>query len=688
VRVRSLSRWPAHLTALTLCVLCAKSALAVFSPPAEIVVVTDINFPPYLFQTRDGSTQGILRDKWSLWSQRTGVPVRLEGMEWSKAQQSVQDGTADVIEALAYTEARTRLYEYSRPYAPIEARVYFHRNISGIHDVASMRGFTIGAKNGSACANWLAERGIDTIRTYPSSEMLVKAAGDGEVRLFCMDAPAAQYFLFKQNLDTEFRETPPLYSTQFHWAVRKGQAELRDFIQEGFDRIGQAELNEIDSRWLGNPLRFPIASRYLYYFAVAAACVVTLAVTLVVWNRSLSMRVSSRTAELRAALASLQERTARVLDLYNNAPCGYHSLDANGVFIEINDTELEWLGYTRDEVVGKRRFTDFLTLQGRQRFEDKFAEFKQLGFVNNLEYELTRKDGSTMNVLISATLLHDLQGNYLLSRATLYDITERKRAEGEVLRLNAELETRVSERTAQLTVANQELEAANRELESFSYSVSHDLRAPLRHIDAFSKLLKEHARDLDATARRYLDTISLSARWMGQLVDDLLALAKTTRTELHLARLDLDKLVASACAQAMQGVHNRKIEWKIASLPEVQGDWVLLKMVFVNLFTNAVKFTNRRAVAVIEVGTVPGEEGDVIVYVKDNGAGFDMRYADKLFEVFQRMHGQDEFEGTGVGLATVRRILTRHGGEVWARAEPDKGATFYVALKTAEQMVK
>ena len=415
--------------ALIACLLAGGGAPAASSPPSQVHVVTDINYPPYLFQTDDGELQGILKDKWALWSRRTGIPVRLEGMEWTKAQESVQKGAADVIEALSYTEARTRAYEYSPPYAPIDARVFFHRSISGINDVASMRGFSMGAKEGSACAAWLAERGIDMIRGYPSSETLVKAVGAGEVRLFCMDSPTARYFLFKHNLAEEFRETPPLYSTEFHWAVKKGRTELRDFIQSGFGRITARELEDIDARWLGVPLRFQIGERSLYYFALIAAAVLGFSVLLVVWNRTLRFRVSAKTVELSAALETLQTHSDKVRDLYNNAPCGYHSLDKDGVYVEINDTELAWLGYTRNEVVDKLRFTDLLTEEGRKHFRENLDNLKRLGSLSDLEYELCRKDGSTIAVLVSVTVVRDPEGKYAMSRATLYDITARKRTE-------------------------------------------------------------------------------------------------------------------------------------------------------------------------------------------------------------------------------------------------------------------
>ena len=265
------------------------SAPAAFSPPSHIVVVSDDSYPPYLFRSDSTHLEGILVDKWALWSRKTGVPVSVVGMEWAKAQESVRNGSADVIDALAYTEARAPLYEFSPGYADVDARVYFRKTIGGIKDVASMRGFTIGAKDGSACAAWLEERGITTLRRFPTSDAVVDAARAQQVPLFCMDVPAAEYFIFKNNLSGEFRQTEPLYVARFHWAVAKGRTPLRDFIQAGFDRIGPDELKDIDSRWTGSPVPTPFDSSYLYA-AAAAASLIAGAILLIAWHRTLAIQ--------------------------------------------------------------------------------------------------------------------------------------------------------------------------------------------------------------------------------------------------------------------------------------------------------------------------------------------------------------------------------------------------------------
>ncbi len=661
------------LAALAAGLSSAADAPAASVPPAKLVVVSDVNYPPYLFRAADGQLQGILQDKWALWSRRTGVPAEVMGMEWSKAQAAVLDGAADVIEALAYTAARTQLYEYSPPYAPIEARVYFHQTISGINDVASLRGFAIGAKQGSACGTWLADHGIDTIYGYPTSETLVLAAGAGDVRLFCMDSAVAQYFLYKLGLADQFRQTPPLYTTQFHWAVKKGRTELRDFIERGFEQITPDELRDIDTLWLGNPLRFPIGTRYLYYLGFFAAAIVTGAALLIGWNRSLRARVAAKTAELSAALGAVRNYADDVADLYHNAPCGYHCLDQDGVVVQINDTELKWLGRTRDEVVGQLRFTDLLTDEARRNFHGHFARFKALGTVSDVEYELVRRDGTILPVMISASTVRDRDGNYLMSRATVYDMTDRKQVEREVLRLNAELERRVEERTRQL-------EVANRELESFSYSVSHDLRSPLRGIDGFSQLLLDRNRgSLDAESAHYLQRVRAAAQRMGMLIDDLLSLSQITRSKLVRRRVDLSALAKEILDELARAEPEREVDCRIAPGLAADADPGLMRAMLQNLLGNAWKFTGKRARARVEFGR-QRVNGEAVFFIRDNGAGFNMDYAATLFGAFQRLHTSNEFEGTGIGLATVQRIVSRHGGRIWAEGVPDEGATFFFQL--------
>jgi light-regulated signal transduction histidine kinase (bacteriophytochrome) len=254
------------------------------------------------------------------------------------------------------------------------------------------------------------------------------------------------------------------------------------------------------------------------------------------------------------------------------------------------------------------------------------------------------------------------------------NMAERKAAEERTGLPNTELEQRVAERTAQL-------QAANEELEAFSFSVCHDLRAPLRHIAGSVNHLRNSAGpSLSEENLGDLTNISQAGKRMGDLIEDLLAFAHAGKAEMHKTEVNLDELARETSGDFQTDTKGRNIDWRIGSLPVVAADRALLRVALANLISNAVKFSSARAQAKIEIGRAPSGDSEVVIYVRDNGAGFDPRYASKLFGVFQRLHRRDEFEGTGIGLANVRRIIHRHGGRTWAEGAVDRGATFYFSL--------
>jgi len=363
--------------------------------------------------------------------------------------------------------------------------------------------------------------------------------------------------------------------------------------------------------------------------------------------------------------AVLREQT-QMLDLANIL-----ARDLDDRVILWNSGMEKMYGWTKADALGKRSHELLKTkfpVSLEKALESLFREGRWEGEVAH-----TRKDGQVLFVSSLWILHHDAAGQPAAILEINNDLTERKHAEEEVRKLNAELEERVRERTSELTAANQEMEA-------FTYSVAHDLRAPLRHIDAFTRILNEdYAAVLPDEAKRFLENIRNGSRNMSHLVDDLLNLARIGRQELRRQPTALGKLVAEVVADLETEKDGRKIEWQIHPLPTVACDAGLMKQVFINLLSNAIKYTRPQALARIEVGTKPAN-GATTVFIKDNGVGFSMKYADKLFGVFQRLHRAEEFEGTGVGLATVERIIRKHGGKVWAEAEINKGATFYFSV--------
>ena len=293
-----------------------------------------------------------------------------------------------------------------------------------------------------------------------------------------------------------------------------------------------------------------------------------------------------------------------------------------------------------------------------------------------------RQAGANLGLWLEAngSPLIDRDGILLGGVLAFRDITRRKTDELVIRKLNEELEEKIAKRTEQL-------EASNRELEAFSYSVSHDLRTPLRHIAGFSRILvKEFGPNLPVEAQEHLQRIEDAVSRMGQLIDALLKLAVLRRQPLRLRCSELNPIVDEVISMLQPECEGRDVEWRVGHLPALDCDPILMAQVFQNLLGNAMKYSRDRAKAVIEVDSIQQPGKPAIIFVRDNGAGFNLKYAEKLFGVFQRFHTTSEFEGNGVGLATVHRIIQKHGGMIWAEAEPDQGATFYFALQTTDQI--
>jgi PAS domain S-box-containing protein len=372
----------------------------------------------------------------------------------------------------------------------------------------------------------------------------------------------------------------------------------------------------------------------------------------------------------------LRESEARLRAVLNSALSAVVVTDDQGYIIDWNARAEKMFGWMRAEALGLNLNETIIPSRYQLGHSAGLIKFAEQGHGEvtawPVEMAASRRDGTEFPVELA---IHPLMADGVRTFCGfITDITERKRAEAEIQTLNQQLERRVVERTTQL-------ETANKELEAFSYSVSHDLRAPLRHIDGFASMLSAHSNAvLDDKGRRYVKVIIEAAQRMGRLIDDLLSFSRHGRSELRRVPVHLGNMVEEVRRQLIPEAAGRAITWRVGPLPQVSGDLAMLHQVFANLLGNAIKYTRPKSDALIEVGSQMTAEGEEVIFVRDNGAGFDPKYAERLFGVFQRLHSESEFEGNGVGLANVRRIVVRHGGRTWAEGKVNEGATFYFTI--------
>ncbi len=454
--------------------------------------------------------------------------------------------------------------------------------------------------------------------------------------------------------------------------------------------------------------------------ALMVACSTAIFTAVAWWTGAVLMRID---AQRRRAAEALEHSAAEIRDLYDNAPCGYHSLDENGVIIAINATELRWLGYSREEVVGKRKFVDFVCPEHQHRFFEAFPRFKIEGQVNGLEFDIVRKNGEVLPIILNATAVYDSEGRYVASRTTLFDNTERRRAEEAIRLLNANLERLVSQRTAELAESNralqaeiqehrrvrQELAATNRDLEHknqenemFVYSVSHDLRSPLVNLQGFSNELHEVCKDIrqliaenplppelqqkildliDRDAAESIRFIQTAVRRLSNIIDALLRLSRAGRVEYQWSQVDLPAVIERILDAMKVTIDARQATVAVGELPTIWGDSTAVEQVFANLISNAVKYLAPDRPGKIEIGMRKDADHPthVTVYVADNGLGIPEGQRAKAFQAFQRLHPEIA-PGEGIGLTIVRRIVERHGGRIWIESEEGLGTTFCVSF--------
>ena len=397
--------------------------------PKSITVAMDDNYPPYIFRAKEGNLQGILVDTWALWSAKTGVHARIIATDWAKAQEMMRAGKVDVIDTLFKTEARLSALDFSKPYAKIEVPIFFHKSISGVTDAKSLKGFTVGVKEGDASIEWLTAEGVSNFKQYPSYEAIIAAAKSNEIRIFCMDKPPAIYLIYKNKMEADFRYTGTLYSGEFHWATRKGQATLHKMVEDGFAKISDRERKEIDDRWKGSPLLSESDLQYAKYISYALLLVFGIAAGMTLLNWYLRRRVEAKTAELSATLEALRasERYNRML--FEDTTVGLCLSRIDGTHVDVNRAYADMLGYWVQEILNlpSDEITprEYAALDQEQR-----DELLACGHYGPYEKEYLHKLGHRVPVRIIGSLVELGEDRYILS--IVEDIAAQKDAQDRI----------------------------------------------------------------------------------------------------------------------------------------------------------------------------------------------------------------------------------------------------------------
>lgn len=629
-----------------------------------IRVAQDPSWPPIEFADERGTPSGMTADYLGLVEGRLGVKFQqVKNLSWQEAYARMQRWEIDMTTSVAVTSERETFWAFTKPYMTIPIVIVTRSDVSYVADLRELEGKKVAVVSGYVAETWMARDypEIQLVRVQTTQEALAMLQR-GEVFACVENMLVVGHSITKLKISGLKITGSTPYNNAQSMAVRKDWAILAGILDQALDSISATERNTIFRKWL--PLQYQSASDYTRLWPVAAILALVL-MGLVTWNWKLAAEIRQRkqaeaALKMSKELLSETERVGKVGGWSFNIDT-MAQIWTDEVYL-IHEIEI-----SPNPCIDKG--INYYTKESRKIIEKAVQRAIEFGEEFDLELEIITAKGNTRAV-------HTI-GKADLKNRRIYgffqDITERKQAEAEILKLNAELEQRVAERTLKL-------EAANKELEAFSYSVSHDLRAPLRHINGYVGLLNKGFREtLPEKAGHYLSQITDSASQMGTLIDDLLQFSRTGRQEMRQVDLDMNAAVQETLEKLKPDTKSRNISWSVAELPRIFGDYSLLQQVWINLLENAVKYTRDKDEAKIEVGCTR-EQDHWVFFIRDNGVGFDMQYAQKLFGVFQRLHSPTQFEGTGIGLAHVQRIVHKHGGRVWAEGWLDKGAVFYFTM--------
>jgi len=638
--------------------------------PRSITVVSDDNYPPYIFRDATGDLRGIIPDQWDLWEKKTGVRVDLRAMDWAEAQRVMQEGGADVLDTVFRTPDRERTYDFTPPYADIRVPIYAHQSLGGISDIPSLKGFTVGVKAGDAVIDRLRSQGIDSFREYPSYKAIIDAAQSNEIKVFSIDEPAAVYHLYQRDIADQFRTAFILYTGAFHRAVHKGNPALLGLVRAGFDRFSSGETDAIREKWMGTPVSWPFLFRRFAKLLLAAAA---LFVLLAGGNLFLQAQVRRRTADLR-------ESRTRFENILHLAPIGMGILGQRRL-VEVNDSFCRMTGFSREELLNLPLEKLAPGIEEFQRAKSEFyAQLQDQGRCA-VETVLRRRDGSRLPILVNGALFNpeDAFGEVIF---TAMDLTERNRAEQD--RLNYTQRLQEAQRIESLGI--------------LAGGIAHDfnnlLTAILGNIDlALLDIPK------DSPARADLSTAVTATHRAADLAQQMLAYSGKGHFVIEV--LDVEAEIRSTL-QLLQSSISPRAELRVdipSALPPVLADTSQFRQVLMNLIINASEaLENQPGRIEIHAREIDGATLDsatlrprapldpgpyVCIDIADSGAGIRPDFLDKIFDPFF----STKFTGRGLGLAAVLGILRGHHGALQVESAPGKGSSFRLFLPAGSEPV-
>ena len=609
----------------------------------------DNNYPPYVFVDDSGKLTGILVDRWKLWEKKTGIMAEIQAMDWNEALRRMRAGEFDVIDTIFFSRERAEQFDFSKPYVKIDVPVYFHKDISGIIDTDTLKGFIVAVKAGDAAVDFLKKKGVVNLQQFNSYEAIIKAAKDRKIAVFVMDKPAAEYYLFKMNIHDNFRHSEPLYTGEFHRAVRRGNTALLNRVEEGFSKISADEYRTIDKKWRGAGIIVPV---YLRYTGIAAAAVALLVLLLVARNIVLRKRVAK----------VLEENEDRWKLFLEHNPIYVFFKDENIRSLQLSKNFEKMVGKPMEELIGKTMYDLFPSDLAKKMVEDDMKVLRDGVLVEVIE-EFNGRHYRTIKFPITR------KGKPSLLAGFTIDITEQKLAEEERMRLESQL------RQAQ------KMEAIG----TLAGGVAHDFNNILTVLIGFGSLLEAQIDDADPK-KSYVKQILSSSERACRLTQGLLAFSRKQPVDLRTRDANL---IVRNSIQFLEQVLSEDIELKMELTGQntsIMADGVHLDHVLINLATNARDAMPQGGTLTLKTQVVKLDEdfikiegfgktgAYVMISVGDTGIGMDKKTMDHIFEPFFTTKAVGK--GTGLGLSSVYGTIKQHDGYITVKSAPGQGTTF------------